>query len=206
MSKRQLIFVTGNVKKLEEVIDILGTGFPFQVVSRKIDLPEYQGDPDDICRSKCREAVKVVDGPVIVEDTCLCFNAFGGLPGPYIKWFLDKLRPEGLHRMLHDFEDKSCYALCTIALGNYSGRSDDSILLFTGRTDGRIVIPRGPENFGWDTCFQPEGHDETYAEMSTEFKNSISYRRKALEALADHFRSIDGGSDRLSIGSQVVNL
>ena len=37
---------------------------------------------------------------VIVEDTALCFNALGGLPGVYIKWFLDKLQPEGLHRML----------------------------------------------------------------------------------------------------------
>lgn len=27
----------------------------------------------------------------MVEDTSLCFNALQGLPGPYIKWFLDKL-------------------------------------------------------------------------------------------------------------------
>ena len=25
-----------------------------------------------------------IDGPVIVEDTCLCFKALGGLPGPYM--------------------------------------------------------------------------------------------------------------------------
>ncbi len=25
-----------------------------------------------------------VDGPVLVEDTCLCFRALGGLPGPYM--------------------------------------------------------------------------------------------------------------------------
>jgi inosine/xanthosine triphosphate pyrophosphatase family protein len=29
--------------------------------------------------------------PVICEDTCLCFNGLKGLPGPYIKWFLDKV-------------------------------------------------------------------------------------------------------------------
>ncbi|KAK2109692.1 hypothetical protein P7K49_009438 [Saguinus oedipus] len=38
-----------------------------------------------------------VQGPVLVEDTCLCFNALGGLPGPYIKWFLEKLKPEGIN-------------------------------------------------------------------------------------------------------------
>ncbi len=25
-----------------------------------------------------------IDGPVIVEDTCLCFRALEGLPGPYM--------------------------------------------------------------------------------------------------------------------------
>ena len=69
----------------------------FQIVSKKIDLPEYQGEPDDIGEAKVKEAAKVIGGPVIVEDTCLCFNALGGLPGPYIKWFLDKIKHEGRH-------------------------------------------------------------------------------------------------------------
>lgn len=65
------------------------------MVSQKIDLPEYQGEAGEISRAKCREAAKYVKGPVMVEDTCLCFNALGGMPGPYIKWFLDKIKPEG---------------------------------------------------------------------------------------------------------------
>lgn len=52
-----------------------------QLISQKIDLPEYQGEIEDICRSKCKEAAKIVKGPVIVEDTSLCFNALQGLPG-----------------------------------------------------------------------------------------------------------------------------
>ena len=36
-------------------------------------------------REKCAEASRRISGPVIVEDTSLCFNALGGLPGPYIK-------------------------------------------------------------------------------------------------------------------------
>ena len=53
----------------------------FQVESRKIDIPEYQGEINDICTKKCKEAARIVKGPVLVEDTCLCFNALGGLPG-----------------------------------------------------------------------------------------------------------------------------
>lgn len=51
----------------------------------------------------------------MVEDTSLCFNAYGGLPGPYIKWFLQKLGHEGLNAMLAGFEDKSAYAQCIFA-------------------------------------------------------------------------------------------
>ena len=40
------------------------------------------------------------DFGVLTEDTALCFTALGDLPGVYIKWFLDKLKPTGLHQML----------------------------------------------------------------------------------------------------------
>lgn len=72
----------------------------YQLTSAKVDLPEYQGEMEDISREKCRIAVNQIKGPVLVEDTCLCFDALGGLPGPYIKWFLEKLKPEGLYKML----------------------------------------------------------------------------------------------------------
>ena len=65
-------------------------------MNEKLDLPEYQGDPKEISIAKCREAAKHTKKAVMVEDTCLCFNALGGLPGPYIKWFLDKIKPEGI--------------------------------------------------------------------------------------------------------------
>ncbi|XP_065777601.1 inosine triphosphate pyrophosphatase isoform X3 [Muntiacus reevesi] len=95
LAGKKIVFVTGNAKKLEEVIQILGDKFPCTLVAQKIDLPEYQGEPDEISIRKCQEAARQVQGPVLVEDTCLCFNALGGLPGPYIKWFLEKLKPEG---------------------------------------------------------------------------------------------------------------
>lgn len=80
MSK-PITFITGNAKKLEEVIAILGKDFPRELVSKKVDLPELQGEMDEISIKKCQEAAKLVNGPVIVEDTCLCFKALGGLPG-----------------------------------------------------------------------------------------------------------------------------
>jgi hypothetical protein len=56
------------------------------LVSQKIDLPELQGTPEDVSREKCKLAAKEVNGPVLVEDTSLCFNALNSLPGVYIKF------------------------------------------------------------------------------------------------------------------------
>ncbi|XP_047708785.1 inosine triphosphate pyrophosphatase isoform X2 [Prionailurus viverrinus] len=202
----------------KEVIQILGDKFPCTLVAQKIDLPEYQGEPDEISIQKCQEAARQVQGPVLVEDTCLCFNALGGLPGPYMallpgecspekmvgssscscclihlrfscrKWFLEKLKPEGLHQLLAGFEDKSAYALCTFALS--TGDPSEPVRLFRGRTSGRIVVPRGCRDFGWDPCFQPDGYEQTYAEMPKAEKNTISHRFRALLELQKYFGSL----------------
>ncbi|NWH36086.1 ITPA pyrophosphatase, partial [Chloropsis hardwickii] len=182
-ARRSVVFVTGNAKKLEEVTQILGDSSPYALVAKKIDLPEYQGEPDEISVQKCREAARQVQGPVIVEDTCLCFNALGGLPGPYIRNSL--LCPPGLYKLLAGFEDKSAYALCTFAFS--SGDPAEPVRLFKGQTHGVIVEPRGPRDFGWDPCFQPDGYNQTYAEMPKAVKNSISHRYRALSELSAFF-------------------
>uniref|UniRef100_A0A6M2DJW5 Inosine triphosphate pyrophosphatase n=1 Tax=Xenopsylla cheopis TaxID=163159 RepID=A0A6M2DJW5_XENCH len=181
---RTLTYVTGNAKKLEEVIAILGKNFPRTLDSYKIDLPELQGEIDEICIKKCQAAAKHLDKPVIIEDTCLCFNALHGLPGPYIKWFLEKLHPEGLHKLLTGWEDKSAQAVCTFA---YSSGAGGEVILFKGITEGTIVEPRGSRDFGWDACFQPNGYDKTYGELPKEIKNQISHRSKALEKVREYF-------------------
>ena len=178
-------FVTGNAKKLEEVKAILSSGGALpsvEIVSQKIDLPELQGEPEEISAEKCALAAKEVNGPVMVEDTSLCFNALGGLPGPYIKWFLEKTGHEGLNNMLAAYEDKSAYAQCIFAFSFGPGHKP---LVFDGRTPGRIVPSRGPTDFGWDPVFEPEGYTTTYAEMDKAEKNKISHRYRALAKLRE---------------------
>ncbi|KAI4338193.1 hypothetical protein L6164_016537 [Bauhinia variegata] len=183
---KPVTFVTGNAKKLEEVRAILGQSIPFQ--SLKLELPELQGEPEDISKEKARLAALQVKGPVLVEDTCLCFNALKGLPGPYIprtsKWFLQKIGHEGLNNLLMAYDDKSAYALCafSLALG-----PDSEPITFVGKTPGKIVPPRGPNDFGWDPIFQPDGYEQTYAEMPKEEKNKISHRFRALAQVKSHF-------------------
>lgn len=184
MSAKTITFVTGNAKKLEEVVAILGPNFPHKIVSLKLDLPELQGTPQYICIEKCKEAARRVQGPVIVEDTCLCFNALKGLPGPYIKDFLGALEPEGLTKLLNGFEDRTGYAMC---LFGFSEGVDKPVDILEGKVPGKIVeSPRGSRDFGWDPIFQPEGYDKTFAELDKSEKNKISHRSLALHKLMEH--------------------
>ncbi|CAB9517341.1 Inosine triphosphate pyrophosphatase [Seminavis robusta] len=191
-SKKQITFVTGNKKKLEEVEQLLlpdADSIPFTLTNRKVDLPELQGnDPAEIAKEKCRLAAQSVNGPVLTEDTSLCFNALNGLPGPYIKWFLEKCGHAGLNNMLDGFEDKSAYAQTVAAFTMGPG---EEIHVFDGRTDGKIVSARGKLDFGWDPIFEPhEGGGKTYAEMENEEKNAISHRGRSFAKLKGYLSSL----------------
>ena len=162
--KKRITFITGNKKKLEEVVSIIGDSLPFELVSMKIDLPELQGEPKEVSIEKCKIAAKQCNGPVMVEDTSLCYNALGGLPGVYIKviisilysnlsiiklqffkWFLEKTGHEGLNNLLAAYTDKTAYAQCIFS---FSLGPDKEPIVFDGRTEGRIVPARGPTDFG----------------------------------------------------------
>lgn len=216
MAKR-LTFVTGNKNKLEEVKKILGgqggIGIYEELVNRSVDLPELQAATNkEITIQKCEEAFKEVQGPVIVEDTGLHFKAMHDLPvesdthcipqtpinftcffpGPYIKWFLEKLGPEGLYQSLIGFNNFAAEASCCVAIKE---AADKEVKVFEGRTAGTIVQARGPRTFGWDPCFEPEGFKETYAELSKEVKNGISHRYKAFAMLKEYLQEQKKGQE-----------
>ena len=104
MPLQNLNFITGNRNKLVEVEAILGNIVNLR--SQSLDLTEIQGTIEAISKDKCRRAAATVrsffgfsifllrtvpilrhskiGGPVLTEDTCLCFNALKELPGPYM--------------------------------------------------------------------------------------------------------------------------
>ena len=141
-----LNFITGNKHKLAEVRAILSGSVELR--SEDLDLLEVQGTIEDVCIAKCKQAADQIKGPVLVEDTCLIFNALSrsdkagqkiDLPGPYIKWFVKSMGVGTLPKLLAGFEDKSAQAVCTFA---YSGGPGLPIQLFQGRTDVCIKYVR----------------------------------------------------------------
>jgi len=189
MSSKRLVFVTGNAGKLKEVREILAQGKPIDIESRDLDLPEIQGTTQEVAIEKCRRAAELIGGPVITEDTALCFAAMNGLPGPFIKFFLRDLGHEGLNRMLEGFPTRAAWALCTFA---YSAGPGAEPILFEGRTEGKIVPARGPPKFGWDPVFEAEETGLTYAEMEATQKNAISHRGRALQKLRAYLQATGG--------------
>jgi XTP/dITP diphosphohydrolase len=63
------------------------------------------------------------------------------------------------------------------------------VRIFEGVVPGQIVAPRGDGGFGYDPIFEFDG--KTFAEMSTEEKNAISHRGRALAKFAEWFEHRD---------------
>ena len=58
---------------------------------------------------------------------------------------MKELKPEGLHKLLTAWEDKSAYAMCIFGYsdGTIGEDGKPKVILFEGRTPGTIVEPRG---------------------------------------------------------------
>lgn len=174
----KITFVTGNQEKLREVKEILGNSI--EVVGRDIDLPEIQEiDGEKIAISKAEAAYSIIQLPLIVDDSSLYINSWNGLPGALNKWFIRTVGNEGIIKMLSSFDDKGAKSEAVIAY--HDGKN---VKVFKGVVVGRISdIPKGENGFGWDKIFIPEGFNKTQAEMTSDEKNTISHRKKALDQL-----------------------
>ena len=181
LANSPLRFVTSNADKLREASEILAR----PVEGHPLDLEEIQSaDLKAVVSHKVNQAFTLLRQPLFVEDTALSFLAWGGLPGPFVKFFLNQLHPEGLYKALSPFENFEALALCGV--GYHDGQKAH---YFEGQIAGTIVSPRGDLGFGWDCLFVPKRETRTFAEMSAEEKHLYSMRALALQGLSDHLHS-----------------
>lgn len=170
---KEITFITGNEHKLREAREILGV----DIKQKNIDIPEIQSvELKPVIEAKLKEAYKILQKPVIVEDVGFFSEALNGLPGALIKWFIEKtLGRDGIVKILEPFDNKKATVVCAV------GYTEDgeTIHVFEGKINGIVVPKRGESGFGFDPIFQPEGYSKTFAEMSAEEKNAISHRGRA---------------------------
>lgn len=197
----KISFVTGNEMKAKEMRMILadhgatrGPDPETSMVDLKllaVDLPEIQEiSTEAVAKNKAIQGAQLAGGACVVEDTSLEFTALGGMPGPFIKWFQNKLQSQGLYNLLSAYEDKTATAVCTLAFCPYPHADP---VLFTGTTKGKIIEPVvSDRGFGWDSIFVPDStpeynndHGIPFASMTTEEKNKVSHRGQAVRQWAD---------------------
>jgi XTP/dITP diphosphohydrolase len=178
-----LRFVTSNPGKAAEAESHLGT----TVEAVDYDYTEIQApDLGPIAERGAREAFDALDGndPVLVDDAGLFVDALDGFPGPYSSYVEERLGIERLHRFVAEESDPTASFRTVLAFCD-----GETVRTFEGSVEGRIVAPRGDGGFGYDPIFE---HDEsTFAELTTEEKNRVSHRGRALDAFAEWFEQRD---------------
>lgn len=111
----------------------------------------------------------------MVEETGLELTAMNGFPGPLVRWMLDAIGPTGIAETAAGLDDCRAVARCQLLVV-----ADGETLFAEGSTDGTLVLPaRGESGFGWDSVFQPNGSDLTYAELAREAKDEVGHRGRA---------------------------
>jgi len=150
---KDVVFVTGNQKKADYLNKLLG----FDVKHEKIELDEIQSvDIIEVAKDKAIRAFNIAGKAVLIEDVGLEFNELGGLPGPFIKYFVQS--KDGLEmccRMLDGFPSRAAVARCVFV---YYDGSDITVL--EGSLTGTIANhPVGEDGWDWDYIFCPDGFD-----------------------------------------------
>jgi inosine triphosphate pyrophosphatase len=173
--------ITGNPNKLRELQAIFPASL--ELSSKRLDLEEIQSlDLHEIVRHKLRAAYAEIGQPVIVEDISAELEKLNGLPGPFIKFFGERLGNNALYLLAGEGRVR---IICT--MGYYDGERE---IIVDGILDGNVVAPRGEEGFGFDFVVEPEGYSQTFSEMGSEQKNKISHRAKAAQKLVDELKAI----------------
>ena len=176
---KQVTFLTGNKNKIKEIKILLKE----DVKQLDVNFDEIQGTCYDIVKDKLNKTKTIngLNGVILVEDTSLHIDCLGGMPGPYIKWFLES--KTDIPKMISNFENKKAKEVC------YMGYYDFDKLeskIFYKETLGEIVNSTG-SSFGYDSIFKPNAFVKTYQQMTTQEKLKISARGKAIEHLKSFF-------------------
>jgi len=192
---KQIVFATNNKNKLREMREIMDGLYEVMSLEEIGCHEEIVEDADTIegnAKIKADFVTNKFHVDCFADDTGLEVEALGGAPGVYSARYagehcsyqdnVDKM----LNAMRGQTNRKAAFRTC-IAL-NLDGKS----YLFEGRCDGQITEEqRGTEGFGYDPIFQPDGYEQTFAELGHEVKNAISHRGRATQKLIAFLKGLD---------------
>ena len=207
----RLVLATRNDHKVDEVQRILAQADSLTHLNIELlpatqfaNAPEVVEDGATFAANAALKAValaRVTGLPAIADDSGLCVDALNGMPGIFsARWSgpqgdsgRDVANLELVLAQTADVPDSRRAASfhCAVALA----LPDGQVRLVEGRIDGRLVRqPRGEHGFGYDPIFQPDGLEQTTAELDPASKDAISHRGRALRALVPVLQEVFGDS------------
>ncbi|HSQ25029.1 MAG TPA: RdgB/HAM1 family non-canonical purine NTP pyrophosphatase [Pyrinomonadaceae bacterium] len=198
----ELVVATRNRHKTREIQDILGPEFKLRDLGAHPDVSEIRESGtsfEENAKLKAVAASRQLPALVIADDSGLGVDALGGAPGIFSARYagrnaterakIDRLLRE-LARVRATEDGRRAQFRCVVALA----RNGNLLGTFEGIVEGSIADEaRGDSGFGYDPIFIPEGLKQTFGELPTEVKNTISHRAKAVRALADRLRRLAFG-------------
>lgn len=190
MSK--VVLASSNSHKLKELQAMLSE-FDFELLSLSdvdlagLDIPE----DGDTFEANSLQKAKVVAGltgyPAIADDSGLMVDHLNGAPGVYSARYAgepksDKANNAKLIEALKGVPESGRTAKFVTVITFYVDEAH--ILTARGEVEGHILVEeRGSSGFGYDPLFYVEALDKTFAELSSEEKNAISHRGRAIMKL-----------------------
>lgn len=194
LGNERLVIASNNVNKIREIKAILSGRFA-EIVSMGeagIDLDVEETGETFVQNAilKAQAVAQAADGWALADDSGICVDALGGRPGVYsARWSGggDEANNGMLLKEMQGREDRDARYVCVMALANPAG----FLLTAEGRCEGAIGHePKGNRGFGYDPLFIVEGYSCMMAELPDDVKNSISHRKRALEALLCRMREL----------------
>lgn len=188
----KLVFATNNRHKLEEVRAILGN--KIEVLSLNDidchdDIPETADTLEGNALIKARYIHEKFGVDCFADDTGLEVEALNGEPGVYsARYAGEDCNPEAnMYKLLQNLtgENNRNAQFRTVIALIINGEEK----LFNGIVKGTISLEKmGNAGFGYDPIFIPEGFSESFAQMTSDMKNSISHRYRATEELSNYLK------------------
>lgn len=188
---KEIVFATNNAHKLQEVREIVGSDcrvLSLAEIGCHDDIPETADTIEGNALLKARWVKERYGYDCFADDTGLEVDALGGAPGVRSARYAaqeggaDHDSQANMRLLLRHMEgktDRRARFRTVMAL-----ILDGQEHLYEGKVEGTITEgPRGNDGFGYDPVFLPQGESRTFAEMSAGEKNSLSHRRRALDAM-----------------------
>jgi XTP/dITP diphosphohydrolase len=182
-----LVFASNNKHKIQEIKALLPNSFTIKSledIGCTEDIPETADTIEGNAILKANYVSEKYGLACFADDSGLEVNALNGAPGVYSARYAGEQKNDNdnIEKLLTDLEGKAnrkAQFKTVIAL-NFNGEQH----LFTGIIKGKIISEkRGSNGFGYDPIFVAEGYDKTFAELTSEEKNSVSHRSQAVKEL-----------------------